>query len=501
VTRLDTATLHSVQQTNKQTNKTNKQTNKHTKHPTPTIIIGVRTSVHVLQIGCEEEQELVTRFNLKKRSKKHLRKDVRRNAERVAREEEERAKREEEEAWKRRRTEQLAREKRERGDDGDDDDDDDDDDDSSSEEEEGIIGGEGAHEYLVYICECCRKKFWTKNQFVNHIDSRKHKEKVAAYEKAGLIVTSVQLRGGGGDDHIDNGKSDDDIDSEAEYFGSVEWDILESDNDDTNQQKDEIEEEKEEHQPTPTPKHNLFAAFADDSSSSSSDDDESSQDETQKPPSAPTSLPRPPNEQEQGESEDSGVKLDEELEELIYQNEIERTKINATTAGAEEDISPSPSPLPFDDEAYDPENYTVEENRLLSVHHRLRKRLAAKGLAPSHQIEPADAVAMGKTLLQQVMEANMDTLQQRLEAYNAHKAECRLLNRANAFAGGNSKALAGQYTFRQDAADDTKARANVHHTGRWVWMRFPGSVDRPVCMYVCARLRSHTHARLLPPNP
>lgn len=75
---------------------------------------------------------------------------------------------------------------------------------------------------------------------------------------------------------------------------------------------------------------------------------------------------------------------------------------------------------------------------------------------------------MGKTLLQQVMEANVDTLQAKLDAYNKHKHECELLGREFALAKGNSKALPAQYTRKQDTADDTRKRANTHHAGRYV---------------------------------
>ena len=96
-------------------------------------------------------------------------------------------------------------------------------------------------------------------------------------------------------------------------------------------------------------------------------------------------------------------------------------------------------------------------------------RLADKGIQPN-QINPgyrtSDAVSMGKTLLQQVMEANIETLEAKLEAYKRHKTEHQLLGREFKFAKGNSKALASQYIYRIDPADNARRRANVHHTGR-----------------------------------
>jgi hypothetical protein len=96
--------------------------------------------------------------------------------------------------------------------------------------------------------------------------------------------------------------------------------------------------------------------------------------------------------------------------------------------------------------------------------------LAARGIEPLYR--ESNAVALGKTLLQQVMDANIETLQARLEEYQRHKAEHQLLGREFRFAKGNSKALASQYTFRIDPADNPRARANVHHAGRYVSIFF-----------------------------
>ena len=99
----------------------------------------------------------------------------------------------------------------------------------------------------------------------------------------------------------------------------------------------------------------------------------------------------------------------------------------------------------------------------------LHRRLAAKGIEPSRVntgYTTSDAVSMGKTLLQQVMEASFETLEARLAAYNKHKAEYQLLGREFRFAGGNSKALASQYTYRIDPADNSRRRENTHHAGR-----------------------------------
>eukprot|EP01083_Nonionella_stella_P174428 604628_1 len=66
------------------------------------------------------------------------------------------------------------------------------------------------------------------------------------------------------------------------------------------------------------------------------------------------------------------------------------------------------------------------------------------------------------------MEANIETLEERLAEYRKHKAECQLLGREFRFAKGNSKALASQYTYRIDPSDNARRRENTHHTGRYV---------------------------------
>jgi hypothetical protein len=65
----------------------------------------------------------------------------------------------------------------------------------------------------------------------------------------------------------------------------------------------------------------------------------------------------------------------------------------------------------------------------------------------------------------------------KLAAYNKHKKECQLLNKEFANAKGNSKALPAQYSYRQDAADDTKHRANVHHAGSHYHMQASRSMQ------------------------
>jgi len=75
------------------------------------------------------------------------------------------------------------------------------------------------------------------------------------------------------------------------------------------------------------------------------------------------------------------------------------------------------------------------------------------------------------------MEANTDTLEARLEAYNSHKRECNLLTTEFAIAKGNSKALPSQYVRKVDAADNARTRANVHHAGSHYHMQAARSMQ------------------------
>ena len=55
-------------------------------------------------------------------------------------------------------------------------------------------------EYVVYICECCDKRYATKNQFLNHSNSNRHWDLVRIYQELGVIVTHIELRGENGND-------------------------------------------------------------------------------------------------------------------------------------------------------------------------------------------------------------------------------------------------------------------------------------------------------------
>lgn len=376
-------------------------------------------------------------MNVKKRSKKHLRLDFLKNQERKEEEEEEK------ERLLLLQQQQLLNNQNE-----------------SDDSDDDII-----EEYLVYICECCRKKFNTTNAFQNHSNSIKHRENAQFYEEAGLIVTGLQFVGDeddeADDDEADAGHDDEEVqedDDDYDQDDQEEYQWGDSDDDEVidgeEEETDEEEEEEEEEKPRVK---NVFAAFADDSSSSDSSEDEEEDDDEQD-----RKLPAVSLTPDDDEDEEDDIDM---LEEIIYQNQLLQSEIDATEIPAVATVAP----LPFDDTTYDPDDYTVDENRLASVRHRLQKRLAAKGIESTRQDDnfeaASDAVSIGKTLLQQVMEANIGTLQAKLEAYNKHKKECQILNRQFALAKGNSKALPGQYVYRPDAADDTRKRANIHHTG------------------------------------
>lgn len=403
-------------------------------------------------VGCEEEREYQARFNLNKRSNKHLRVDIRKAQERKEREEEEQRQREKEEEEERKKKKELLLNGKQQ----------------TEEEEE-----EPPEEYLVYICQCCRKKFYTTNQFMNHLNSKKHKEKARLYEEAGVIVTDVQLR----KDFIDSDdyslEEDDDL---VDNFDSqnTKHHLLHHADGGMEYNDDDIEDEFEEFEEEPPKKSNLFGAFGDldDSSSSSSDsDDDDAEDDDEKESDYVIVEKEMDNNAVERQDQD-GIEYHDDLdllEEIIYQNRLqERFYPDDEKKEKNDSLGEDTSPIPFDEEELYPDY--LKDDRLAMVQRRLQKRLAAKGIEPNLDIttgsyKTTDAVSIGKTLLQQVMAANVETLESRMEAYNRHKEEHRLLGREFRFARGNSKALASQYTFRIDPADNERRRANVHHTG------------------------------------
>ena len=478
------------------------------------------------EIGCEEEPECPIKYNVKKRSKKHLRNDLRKKMLRDMQEEEERLKKLQEEEYRQQQQQQQLALKTAA----------EDKDDEEEEEEEEIP----ILEYFVFICECCERRYATKNQFFNHAKSKKHRRTVRIFESLGLLATHVELRGENGnekelyDDYCDG--DDDDIDDDGEEEvdygegegassnnddgtnnnstvattttttickiarrgGGTEDDSGNENDDEGDESGSESEMESEDDDEyllqTQKPRH-VFAAFSSgySSSSSSSSDEEDSDDNgsnnngNRKPLAIPLIRRRKDSTKNGKKKADTEDEDNIDFDELIYQNQlIYQSEIDADAGdltGAANSINaiaklhpPStatpPVAVPFQ-ETYDPKDYGVNENRLVSVQHRLRKNLAAKGIEPSARenggngslYDPLIAITMGKTLLQEVMEANLDTMAQKLAAYNRHKENCHLICQQHALAKGNSKAIPSQYVFRQDAADNSRRRANVHHAG------------------------------------
>mmetsp|Transcript_15576 Transcript_15576/g.18988 ORF Transcript_15576/g.18988 Transcript_15576/m.18988 type:complete len:537 (-) Transcript_15576:175-1785(-) len=407
-------------------------------------------------LGCEEEKELKARFNVNKRSKKHLRIDIRKQQARKEREDQERLQREQEEQY-RLQQEKLKQE-------------------AAEQEDEDEDEEPPTEEYLVYICQCCRKKFKTTNQFVNHSNSKKHRDNAELYEEAGVIVTDVQLRKKG---HSYNDEEEEYEFEKNEYVGNLEFDQEREGNGEAGNaaaysDNAELLDDEEDYEP---PKKNIFAAFADsDSDNSSESSDEENGDDDEEDNEAPAVSSEQITDDVEYEYDDD---LDL-LEDIIYQNQLQDRFYPDSDTNKEEKGTEAVLTIPFDNERYNPEHYDINENRLASVQHRLQKRLADKGIEPS-QVNlgnrTSDAVSMGKTLLQELMESSIETIQAKLEAYNKHKAECQLLGREFAFAKGNSKALPSQYTFKIDPADNSRRRENVHHAGSHYHMQAARSMQ------------------------
>ena len=321
-------------------------------------------------LGCAPPREF--KFNDRKRNKKHLREDLRRRE--VEREREEREREE-----LRRRMERMRAEGHGHGPDRP----------SEAEEEEEEEIEVVMEEYLVYICECCDKKFRTKNHFVNHTNSRRHRAFAAIFEDAGMTPIGVEIRGAveaeeEEEDYEDEDYEDevfDDDDDSAEQHHKEGGDILvvlAGEEEDSNSDSDSEPEQDSDRKP------NLFSAFAaafdDDESSSSESSEDEEEDAAQE---GRIDAKRPlGNDAADGEGEDDdedeGEDEEEEadlLEEIIYQNRILQGRIDAEEAALVAVPSPAArAPLPFDDERYDPDDYGVNENRLAAVHHRLQKR-------------------------------------------------------------------------------------------------------------------------------
>ena len=439
-----------------------------------------------------EPDEKEHRFNKLKRCKKHLRNDLRLKQ---LKEEEERRAAEEE----RRRRERLAAEaeaarhcREERRAAGEEVTDSEDEDSSSEEEYEELV---------IYFCECCNRKFASRNTFVNHLNSRRHRINAAPYEEAGLLVYTLEMKTAANGEGCSEEEADTDSDGEevedaddavkpkAIGFAALTLGDSSSDDEDDDgggantDESDEgateddvggAEDEGEDVLEETKPKPSVFAALGDCESSSgeSSDDEEPDENEG----SAFHTLPPPAHVMTDAELAAQAAAEEEAedlyLEDLIVQNHLRQAEIDAVNKERRTSNLDNlhHAPLPFTGE-FDADLYPgINEARYARIRHRLQSKLAARGIEPNvseltELCNGLDPIALGRTLLQQVMAARMDNLQARLDAYNAYKKENQLMVREFAFANGNSKALPSQYTYRLDPADNARRRANVHHAG------------------------------------
>jgi hypothetical protein len=282
----------------------------------------------------------------------HLRIDIRKREEKRLREEEERRRQEEEEKYRREQNQHNENDQQE-----------------EDEDEEPIT-----QEYLVYICQCCLKKFHTTNQFLNHSKSKRHIENAALFEEAGIIVTDVQLRGS-----QNLGEEGNDDFSYDEYFeGDEESDEENYDfNDDQNYQEDDesyTESEEEYHEPKKGGLFSALAAFSDSSSSSSEESDEGSESEhseqTDEMDDTARNLETENAADDMENDDDDDLEL---LEELIYQNRLQ-DRLYPSEDGDDANKESDIDPIPFDDEDFDMSHLDTNEKRLAVVQHRLQKR-------------------------------------------------------------------------------------------------------------------------------
>lgn len=277
--------------------------------------------------------------------------DIRKREEKRLREEEERRRQEEEEKYRQEQKQQQEKEQME------------------EEEEEPIT-----QEYLVYICQCCLKKFHTTNQFLNHSKSKRHIENARLFEEAGIIVTDVQLRG----TQILDDEGNDDCSYEEYFEGDEESDEDKYDHydDQSYEEEDESGAESEEEYDEPK-KGNLFsalAAFSDSSSSSSEESDEESENEKLNEKKEEDirirnlATENTFNDEEHNEEDDLDL-----LEEIIYQNKLQE-RLYPSDDDKDDQKQSDIVPIPFDDEEFDMSHLDTNEKRLAVVQHRLQKR-------------------------------------------------------------------------------------------------------------------------------
>lgn len=235
--------------------------------------------------------------------------------------------------------------------------------DGQEEEEEPLT-----EEYLVYICQCCGKKFNTTNQFVNHSNSKKHRDNAKLYEEVGVIVTDVQLWKKGHSYKHDEEEYDEYEFEKSEYVDDIE-EYGETNND---AESSDSDSDKVATEPI---RKSMFAAFADsDSSNSSCNSSESSKKEDD---GDDEEISAASIEQIAENVDDDQYEYYDDfdlLEEIIYQNRLQNRFYSDYDTTEVDEEAGSIVAIPFDNDRYNPEHYDANENRLASVQHRLQKR-------------------------------------------------------------------------------------------------------------------------------
>ena len=246
----------------------------------------------------------------------------------------------------------------------------------------------------------------------------------------------------------------------------------------------------------------IYFSSEEESEEEKSEEEEESEEKdraTKKTPHTPDPLP-PSDDDFYYLYDDDEVDLDIFIKENKILQELDNANINNinTTRHPAESSSPNNptgiflstkiethDTIDYEDPDFDFDYYTSttsrknENDRIQIVKQRLLRKLAEKQLTPSDTSSPqTDPTEIGKTLLQQVMEADVKDMADALAKYKNHVEECRLRNLSVHAMLGTSKALPAQYAHKVDAADDARKRENRHHAGSHYHMAASKSIQK-----------------------
>ena len=245
----------------------------------------------------------------------------------------------------------------------------------------------------------------------------------------------------------------------------------------------------------------IYFSSEEESEEEKSEEEEESEEKdraTKKTPHTPDPLP-PSDDDFYYLYDDDEVDLDIFIKENEILEELDNANINNinTTRHPAESSSPNNptgiflstiethDTIDYEDPDFDFDYYTSttsrknENDRIQIVKQRLLRKLAEKQLTPSDTSSPqTDPTEIGKTLLQQVMEADVKDMADALAKYKNHVEECRLRNLSVHAMLGTSKALPAQYAHKVDAADDARKRENRHHAGSHYHMAASKSIQK-----------------------